>query len=466
MDLRTVLHVVRTTWVSILAVTVAGALLALAFALVQPKTYRANASGIVTAGVSSDLGSALAGENLAKSRVKSYLDIAHSRSVAQRVVDELDLDASPQALVGQVSAINPIDTAVIQVTVSAPDPQLAARMAEAWIAGVSTEITEIENAGSTDPTSTSVVTFRSLDSAVVPSAPSSPNVPLIVAIGCVVGLAVGVAQAFVRAALDRRIRRPDQVEAELGLSVIGSIPRSPAIADGRRIASAVAESLRELRTNLQFMDVDDPPRVITITSSLPGEGKSTVAANLARAVAANGDPVILVDGDLRRPTVARTFGLPTGVGLTDVLIGRADLDDVLQDASDDGLLQVLGAGSTPPNPSELLGSQVMRHTLEELGKRALVLVDAPPLLPVTDAAVLSVATDGALMVGRCGRTTLDSAEQALQNVERVHGRALGFIINAVPLRGSRSYSYTYKYKYDYRADPVADTRSAQPQRAA
>src|SRR5699024_10265861 len=126
-DLRTVLHVVRTTWVSILAVTVAGALLALAFALVQPKTYRANASGIVTAGVSSDLGSALAGENLAKSRVKSYLDIAHSRSVAQRVVDELDLDASPQALVGQVSAINPIDTAVIQVTVSAPDPQLAAR---------------------------------------------------------------------------------------------------------------------------------------------------------------------------------------------------------------------------------------------------------------------------------------------------------------------------------------------------
>lgn len=481
MDLRTVLHVVRTTWLSILAMTVAGALLALAFALVQPKTYRANASGIVTAGVSSDLGSALAGENLAKSRVKSYLDIAHSRSVAQRVVDELDLDASPQALVGQVSATNPIDTAVIQVTVSAHDPQLAARIAEAWIAGISAEITEIENAGSSGSGSTSVVKFRSLDSAVVPSAPSSPNVPLIVAIGCVVGLAVGVAQAFVRAALDRRIRRPGQVEAELGLSVIGSIPRSPAIDDGRRIASAVAESgagrdgdiafavaesLRELRTNLQFMDVDDPPRVITITSSLPGEGKSTVAANLARAIAANGDPVILVDGDLRRPTVARTFGLPTGVGLTDVLIGRADLDDVLQDASDDGLLQVLGAGSTPPNPSELLGSQVMRHTLEELGKRALVLVDAPPLLPVTDAAVLSVATDGALMVGRCGRTTLDSAEQALQNIERVHGRALGFIINAVPLRGSRSYTYTYKYKYDYRAEPAADTRSAEPQRAA
>src|SRR5699024_9944713 len=110
--------------------------------------------------------------------------------------------------------------------------------------------------------------------------------------------------------------------------------------------------------------------------------------------------------------------------------------------------------------------QVMRHTLEELGKRALVLVDAPPLLPVTDAAWLSVAADGARLVGRCGRTTLDSAEQALQDVERVHGRALGVVLNALPLRGSRSYSYTYKYKYDYRADPVADTRSAQPQRAA
>lgn len=490
MELRTALHVVRTTWLSIVLVTVAAALLALAFALAQPKTYRANASGLVTAGVSSDLGSALAGENLAKSRVKSYLDVAHSRTVAQRVIDDLDLEASPQGLVGQVSATNPIDTAVIQVTASAHEAELAADIAEAWIAGIAEEIAEIENSGTGESGATSVIKFRSLDSAVVPSAPSSPNVPLIVVIGVVVGLAIGGVQAFVRAALDRRIRRPSQVETELGLSVIGSIPRSPAIDDGKRIAAAVAEStsgrdgdiafavaesLRELRTNLQFMDVDDPPRLITITSSLPGEGKSTVAANLARAIAANGDPVILVDGDLRRPTVARTFGLPTGVGLTDVLIGRADIDDVLQVASDDGLLQVLGAGSTPPNPSELLGSQAMRHTLEELRERALVLVDAPPLLPVTDAAVLSVVTDGALLVGRCGRTTLDSANQALQNIDRVRGRALGFIINAVPLRGGRSYTYSYKYKYDYRSDSASaggepesrgETVTAGPKRAA
>jgi len=131
---------------------------------------------------------------------------------------------------------------------------------------------------------------------------------------------------------------------------------------------------------------------------------------------------------------------------------------VIQDADDSGTLQILAAGGTPPNPSELLGSKTLQHTLQQLAERALVLIDAPPLLPVTDAAVLSAVTDGALVVGRCGRTTLDVVDHALQNIERVRGRTLGFIINTVPLRGSRSYTYHYKYTYDYRSKAV-------PQRA-
>lgn len=458
MDLRTALHVLRTTWLSVLVVALAGGVLALGYALAQPKSYQANASGIVQAGSSSDLGGALAGENFAKSRVKSYLDVAHSRSVARRVIDDLNLKTTPQELVSTIEATNPIDTAVIQITVAAGDPQLAARTAEAWIGGITAEVKDIE--GSPGDGKKSVVRFRSLDSAVVPTSASSPNVKLIVALGLFLGLGAGLAQAFVRALLDRRIRRPAQVESELGLSVIGSVPKYAAIDSGRRVADAVetgadeasfavAESLRELRTNLRFMDVDDPPRVIAVTSSLPAEGKSTIAANLARTVAQNGDPVILVDADLRRPTVAKTFGLPTGAGLTDVLTGAAELEDVLQEATGDGTLQILAAGRVPPNPSELLGSQAMRTALADLAGRGLVLIDAPPLLPVTDAAVLSAATDGALVVGRCGKTTLDTVQQALQSVERVNGRALGFIINAVPLRGSRSYAYSYKYKYGY-----------------
>jgi len=468
MDLRGVLQVLRTNWLMIIIVTVVATALAFGFAMVQPRTYRANASGIVAAGTASDMGSALAGENLAKSRVKSYLDVAHSRAVAQRVIDDLHLDTSPETLVSQVTASNPVDTAVIQITVSARDPELAAKIAEAWIRGIAAQIQSIENSG--DSKAKSIVHFRSLDAAVVPDAPSSPNVKLIMAIGAVAGLAIAIVAAFVLAALDRRIRRPSQVEDNFGLSVVGSIPRHHGLADDRRLVGrttaekgsrgqgeteeqesfALSESLRELRTNLRFMDVDNPPRVITVTSSLPGEGKSTVAANLALAIAAGGDPVVLVDGDLRRPTVARSFGLPAGIGLTDVLSGQAEVDDVLQQAPGVETLQILGAGPIPPNPSELLGSDVMRRTLAELSEHAFVLVDAPPLLPVTDAAVLSVVTDGALVVGRCGKTTLDVVDQALGNIDRVKGRTLGFIINAVPLRGRRAYTYHYKYKYDYR----------------
>lgn len=471
MDLRGVLQVLRTNWLMIVLATAVATALAFGVAMAQPRTYRANASGIVTAGTAGDLGSALAGENLAKSRVKSYLDVARSRAVALRVIEDLRLTTSPDALVAQVTATNPVDTAVIQITASAREPQLAAEIAEAWVRGIAAQIQSIENPGGT--ATKSVVQFRSLDSAVVPTAPSSPNVTLIMAIGAMVGATISVVVAFVLAILDRRIRRPRQVEESFGLSVLGSIPQHPGLADDRRLVAAttperpdrrdpetanqsfaLTEALRELRTNLRFMDVDHPPRVITITSSLPGEGKSTVAANLALAIAAGGDPVVLVDGDLRRPSVARSFGLPSSVGLTDVLSGQAELDDVVQDAPGIDHLQILGAGPIPPNPSELLGSAVMRRTLAQLSSRALVLVDAPPLLPVTDAAVLSVVTDGALLVGRCGRTTLDAVEQALGTIDRVSGRTLGFIINAVPMRGSRSYTYHYRYHYDHRRHGV------------
>ena len=175
---------------------------------------------------------------------------------------------------------------------------------------------------------------------------------------------------------------------------------------------AVSEAFRSLRTNLQFMDVDDPPRTIVVTSPLPGDGKSMVAANIAVALAASGRPVVLVDGDLRRSTVATTFGLPNGAGLTDVLAGRADLVDVMHRTPVAERLVVLTAGSVPPNPSEVLGSEKMRGVLADLSKHAMVIIDAPPLLPVTDSAVLAHQADGALLVVGLGKTTYDLVAKA------------------------------------------------------
>lgn len=470
MELTDYWRILRAHWISVLAITLLGGVVAFGWTLVQPKVYSADASGILSTGVSSDLGSALAGDNYAKSRVKSYLDVAKSRTVAQAAIDELSLDLGPEQLVTRVTVQNPLDTAVIKVTATAGTPEGARDLAEAWVNGISAQVTALENAnvpeGSDD---SSIVSFTSLDAAVLPTEPSSPNTRLAVALGLLVGLALGIAYALLRNVFDRRIRSVDQLERETNLPVVGTIPYDKNFTDDDRIVTsqggndlsgqddwdyAVAEAMRELRTNLKFMNVDDPPRAIVVTSSLPGEGKSTVIANLATTIAASGERVVVVDGDLRRPMVAKTFGVLPGVGLTDVLIGRAELQDVLQPWGDTGHLYVLGAGAVPPNPSELLGSKAMKAVIEEISKHAIVLIDAPPLIPVTDAAILTASTDGALVVSYARRTTYDALQRALQNLERVKGRALGVILNGVPRKGASAGGYGYQYHSYYGRGPA------------
>ncbi|NOJ99423.1 CpsD/CapB family tyrosine-protein kinase, partial [Corallococcus coralloides] len=157
------------------------------------------------------------------------------------------------------------------------------------------------------------------------------------------------------------------------------------------------EALRKLRTNLRFVDVDNPPRSIVITSSAPAEGKSVVSANLARVIAGTGQPTLLIDADLRRPQVAKEFGIDGGVGLSQLLAGAVSLDDVIHEVPG-SLLSVLPAGQIPPNPSELLGSRRMQDMIRELGRHYFVVIDAPPVLAVTDAQLLTRHADGAVLV--------------------------------------------------------------------
>jgi capsular exopolysaccharide synthesis family protein len=162
-------------------------------------------------------------------------------------------------------------------------------------------------------------------------------------------------------------------------------------------------------------------------------------------MAAAGEKVVVVDGDLRRPTLVDVFNLVPGAGVTDVLAGTAELEDVLQPWSALPNLSVLGSGRIPPNPSELLGSRAMKNMLGALAENATVLIDAPPLLPVTDAAVLSRVADGAIVVIRTGKTTHDQLAQSLGNLDKVKGRVLGAVLNYVPTRGAGSYSYYGTY---------------------
>lgn len=464
MELRTYWRIARAGWWMILVGLIIGVLAAAGWVSLQKPVYTADAGGFVSAstGSGSDTGSALIADNLAKSKVKSYIDVGTWRSVASRVIEDLGLNVQPESLVRSISISNPVDTVNLVVRASASTPEGARDIAQAWVRAMATEVESLE----TQSGGSAVVKLVPGDSAQLPQSPSSPNIRIALALGAVVGLVLGSAVAAIRYMFDRRIRSAEAIEKETGQVVVGSIPVEKSFTTSHRLIPLdgvtsgdrakyfrVAEAMRELRTNIQFMDVDKPPRVIVVTSPLPGDGKSTTSANLAITLAANGQRVVLIDGDLRRPMVASIFALVEGVGLTDVLAGRAEFEDVAQPVGTAGNLLVLGTGTLPPNPSEVLGSSRMQKLLALLAEDATVIIDAPPLLPVTDAAVLTHSADGAIIVGSVGKTTIETLQKALQALHRAGGRCLGVVINRVPVRGRGKGYYDYRYTGDYATKP-------------
>lgn len=487
LDLRDYLKVIRTYWKGIVSFTLLATLAAMGWTVLQPKIYSSDSSGIVVTPGSDNVSLSLAGDSLAKAKVKNYESVAKSRLVADRVIAALELKTTADALLGSISVKVPLDTAEIRVTAESTDPATAQRLADAWVNGLAAQVEAIETApaeaggatsdgGTPEGATETAVRVLPLGKAVLPTSPTSPNTKLNLALGALVGLALGVAYAVIRRNLDRRIRSAAEIEQVFGIPAIGTLPLDHRL-DGRSTVldagfsaqvhdagGAMAEALRELRTNLSFLDVDQPPRIIVVTSSVQSEGKSTVTANLAVTMAAAGENVVVVDGDLRRPTLVDVFNLVPGAGVTDVLAGTAELDDVLQPWSALPNLAVLGSGRIPPNPSELLGSMAMRSMLKALAEDATVLIDAPPLLPVTDAAVLTRVADGAIVVIRTGRTTQDQLAQSMGNLDKVKGRVLGAVLNYVPTRGTDSYSYYGTYTAapaKSSGNPVAQVASVQ-----
>ncbi|MGR0218608.1 polysaccharide biosynthesis tyrosine autokinase [Agromyces sp. ZXT2-6] len=459
MELRDYLRGLRRHWFAILLMTLVGVGAGYGWTLLQTPVYVAGASGYVSSTGVEDLGTSTLGDSLARSKVPTYLEIAGWRTVAEHTIEELDLTTRPEDLVQRIEVSNPDGTTIIKVSAEGSSPDEARALAEAWIDGMKTEVDKVDGDGTPG---SAPVTILPGDEASLPNAPSFPDVQTAVIVGGIFGLGFGIAFALIRTVSDRRIRAAEDVESRTGVAVVGTIPIVPGLDDETRLVDpatsassgkggtfAVAEALRALRTNLQFMDVDHPPKTIVVTSPLPGDGKSTVACNLALTLAATGTTVVLVDGDLRRSTVAKTMGLPGGAGLSDVLAGRASLAEVLQRTPKSNNLLVLAAGSVPPNPSEVLGSERMHTLLADLTKHATVIIDAPPLLPVTDGAVLTHQADGALIVVTLRKTTFDLLDKALDTLRKARGRPLGIVLNRAPLRGADAAAYSYEYRRDY-----------------
>jgi receptor protein-tyrosine kinase len=414
--------------------------------------YTSHTQLFVSTTDSDNTADALQGSQFSQQRVASYAELLSGEVVAARVIEALGLDVQPGELAAEVSAAPVLDTVLIDVTVTDATPERAQAIAEEIGRRFPGLVAELERPGSPSdsPVAVTVTTPPEL-----PVEPSAPLTTRNVLLGLLVGMVAGTALAIARAALDRSVRDPEEAGLLSRSPVLGVIVRDDRFDRAHVVdpasSSGAGEGYRQLRSNLQFLSIDNPPKVIMVTSAIPGQGKSTAAANLAVALAQAGRQVTVIEADMRKPMLTKYLGLVEGVGLTNVLTRSADLSEVLQPWGDDGL-SLLAAGPLPPNPGELLGSAYMKLLLDELReKNDFVLIDTPPLLPVADATGIAVMVDGVLLCARYGKTTRDQLKQARAMLDQVGARTLGIMLNAVPPRSKLAASFGYQYTSAYRA---------------
>ncbi|WP_107773515.1 polysaccharide biosynthesis tyrosine autokinase [Nocardioides sediminis] len=461
MELADYLRILRNHWIAVTAMVIVAAAAAFGWSSVQPKVYAASSSGFVTSGSGGDAGLDNLNDVLSKSRAASYVVLAKDRETASIVIDDLDLDTTPESLVGSIDAAQTPDTVIIQITARSSTPEGAQELADAWVSALAQRVNAVEGGDKGGRKGDQGMRIEVSESAQLPTAPVSPQVQRNVLLGAVLGGLLGLGYAVARSLLDRRLRSPEDVERAAQVAVVGTVPDLGKgvpglfVSDtGAGVSGQAAEAVRRLRTNLSYMDVDNPPRAIVVTSPKQGDGKSTLAANLAGAIAMSGQPVTLVDADLRRPNVAALLGVDDAVGLTDVLTGRLPLSESIQTHPTIEGFSILTAGSRPPNPSEILGSQAMRTAIAELTTRGLVVIDAPPLLPVTDAAVVAHGADGAIVTVSAGSTLDTELVTAIEHLQAVHARPLGVILNRVSRRAVGAGNYAH---YGYAPDDYVET---------
>ncbi|MDP9821790.1 polysaccharide biosynthesis tyrosine autokinase [Nocardioides massiliensis] len=455
MELRDYLRIMRRRWKSIVAVFVL-CVAAAALLTFQATPQYSSTARLFVSTMPSDTNEAYQGSLFASQRVTSYADLVNGRELTERVADRLGVADDENSLASQVTARAVPDTVILELSVTDPRPSQAQEIAQAYADELVDFVDELETPAGRDsaPIKVSIV-----DSASYNSSPVSPQPVRNLGLGVVLGLLLGFGLAVVRELLDTTVKTVDDIADSTEAPVMATIAfdsqatKRPLVTDLDSHAPRV-EAFRVLRTNMQFVDVDGGNKIFVVSSSVPTEGKTTTAVNLALTLAAAGQKVLLVDGDLRRPRVADILGLEKAVGLTTVLLGRISINEAIQPDSHGGL-DVLTSGAVPPNPSELLQSHAMRDVLTDLrAAYDIVIIDAPPLLPVTDAALLGSQSDGVLLVVRHGRTTRDQLGHAVERLENVDAKAIGVVMNMIPVRrgGSSYYGYGYGYGYGYAPD--------------
>lgn len=456
MDQRRIYRAIKRSWIFIAACTLVAGSIGAVWGFQSKAEFRATAQVFVSTGAASSLTDLTQGGTYAQQVVASYAQVAVSPYVLSRVIAQLGLPDSPAELATRVTADAPPSTAILNISAISTSPPVAADIANATAGQLGVAVQQLSSDGSQG-----ILRVTQISQAVPPEARQGTNPLIVTFIGLLIGLLIGVAVVLIRTMLDQRIRTADDLRAVAMSPILAQVPYGPTVRAQRIVMQTAdggpqAEAVRMLRTSLDYVGLDSARRTVLITSSIQGEGKSTVAVNLAVACAEAGQRTVLVDGDLRRPAVAEYLGIDGSVGLTDYLVGRVSLEEARQEWGDRGL-RVIPAGAIPPNPSELLQSRRMGDALLELGREAdVVIVDAAPVLPVTDAIVVSRYADGLVVVAGANVVKEGQLTASVELLRQADLPLLGVALNFADVREQRYYGGAYRYGAEPARDRLTD----------
>lgn len=441
MDFTDYLRAIRKRWWLVVGAVVIGVAVAGAMLVTTAPVYQSKVTFYVSLSLAADANSSnLSSAGLAaQQRATSYAELLSSDAVGQLVLDDSGVNLTAGQIAARIRGTVELNTVLLTATVADSDRGRAVAIA----ASLGTTFPQLaedldRQVGASGNVSLSVVTGPTNAGKV------SPRPSIYGGLGFLVGLVVGLFLAVVRQRLDTTVRSDEDLEAVSPLPILGSIPedntaRTSPLVWGQRSTSQRAEVYRRLRTNLEFVDVDRSPQVMVVTSSLPGEGKSVTSANVALSFADSGKRTVLIEADLRKPKVSEYFEVDNGIGLTNVLAGHVAVEHVLQPWGRTRL-SLIPSGPPVPNPAEALGSRMMRELIAHLRTSFdYVIIDSPPILPVTDAAVLATLADGVVFVVRDGQIKKQQIAAALQALGAVDARMLGFVMNMRPAKRGETY---------------------------
>ena len=449
--------VLRRNLLLIIAFILLGGIGTYAYSQTLPRQYRSHASVMVVPVRGENTSEVVQGANYVQNIVQSYALLTTTPFVLQPVIDKVGLDESSSQLAQRVSVVTPLNTVVIQLSVTDSSPERAQQIAAATTDSLITAVEELSPKVGNEP----AVRRENISPATLPRTFVSPNSKLYALIGALVGLALAVGIALLRELLRSRPGNADDVRELTDLPVLGEVPQ---LAPGPNLPHSVlmaprgqaAEAIRAVSASLRFVSVDKPATMMILTSAQPRDGKSSVAVALGIAFAEAGRRTLVIDADLRNPSIASLTGIEGAVGLTTVLVHDCQFEEAIQPWGHKNL-HLLPGGMMSPNPGQLISSGQLNDTLSLAREQFdAVIIDTPPVLAVSDALWLSPHTDGIILVTRARKTPNKALRAVINSVTSTHSTVLGLVVNGVRMDRSNTY-HSREYRRSARRRGLPDS---------